>query len=101
MDLGSLPNRRDKKVKHGSSKVAKPNPSQSHPFIQIVDVDVSTPIETTPSKTPPRMIASVSSQPPPRVPLNIIENEDLAWERFREAVKDEDKFLLRHVPEGF
>ena len=32
----------------------------------------------------------VSSQPPPRVPTNIAENEDLAWERFGEAVKDED-----------
>ena len=46
------------------------------------------PIETTPSKTPPRTTASVSSQPP-KVPSNIIENEDLAWERFKEAVKDE------------
>ena len=32
----------------------------------------------------------VLSQPPPRVPANIVENEDLAWERFGEAVKDED-----------
>ena len=32
----------------------------------------------------------VSSQPPPRVPTNIIKNEDLAWECFGEAVKDED-----------
>ena len=48
------------------------------------------PIETTPSKTPPRTIASISSKPPPWVPSNIIENEDLAWERFKEAVKDED-----------
>ena len=35
-------------------------------------------------------IVPVSSQPPPRVPTNIAENEDLAWERFGEAVKDED-----------
>ena len=90
LDMGSLPSRRDKRVKHRSSKVAKPNPSQPHPSVQIVDVDVSTPIETTPSKAPPRTIASVSSQPPPRVPLNIIENKDLAWERFKEAMKDED-----------
>ena len=47
------------------------------------------PIETTPSKTPPRTTASVSSQPS-KVPSNIIENENLAWERFKEAVKDED-----------
>ena len=32
----------------------------------------------------------VLSQPPPRVPTNIVENEDLAWERFGEAVKDKD-----------
>ena len=32
----------------------------------------------------------VSSQPPPKVPTNIVENEDLAWERFGEAMKDED-----------
>ena len=32
----------------------------------------------------------VLSQPPPRVPANIVENEDLAWERFGEAVKDDD-----------
>ena len=32
----------------------------------------------------------VLSQPPPRVPTNIVENEDLAWERFGKAVKDKD-----------
>ena len=53
-------------------------------------MDVSPPVETTSSKTPPRTIISVLSQPPSRVSLNIIENEDLAWERFGEAVKDED-----------
>ena len=53
-------------------------------------MDVSPPVETTSSKTPPRTITSVSSQPSSKVSLNIIENEDLAWERFGEAVKDED-----------
>ena len=77
-------------VKHVSSKVTKPNLPPSYPSVQTIDVDVSSSIETTPSKTPPRTIASVSSQPPPKVPSNIIENEDLAWERFGEAVKDED-----------
>ena len=61
LDLGSLPSCRDKRVRHGSSKVAKPNPPQPHPSVQIVNVDMSTPIETTPSKIPPRMTASVSS----------------------------------------
>ena len=73
-----------------SSKVTKPNLPQSNPSVQTIDVDVSPPVETTSSKTPPRTIASVSSQPPSKVPSNIIENEDLAWECFGEAVKDED-----------
>ena len=51
---------------------------------------MSPPVETTSSKTPPRTIISVSSQPPSKVPSNIIENEHLARERFGEAVKDED-----------
>ena len=91
IDLGSLPSRRDKRVKRGSSQVVKPKLPQSQPFIHIVDVDSSTPIETTPSKTSSlRTIVPVSSQPPPKVPTNIVENEDLAWERFGEAMKDED-----------
>jgi len=94
IDLGSLPNqrdsRRDKRVKHGSSQVVKPKLPQSQPPVHIIDVDLSTPVKTTPSKTsPPRTTAPVSSKPP-RVPTNIIENEDLAWEHFGEAVKDKD-----------
>ena len=95
IDLGSLPSRRDsrreKKVKRGSSQVVKPKLPQSQPPIHIVDVDSSTPVENTPSKTsPPRTTALTSSQLPPRVPTNIIENEDLAWECFGEAMKGED-----------
>ena len=90
LDLGSLPSSRDKRVKHVSSKVTKPNLPQSNPTVQTIDVDVSPPVEITSSKTPPRTITSVSSQPPSKVSSNIIENEDLAWEHFGEAVKDED-----------
>ena len=91
IDLGSLPSRRDKRVKRGSSHVVKPKLPQSQLPVCIVDVDLSTPVETTLSKTsPPKTTAPVSSQPPPRVSTNIIENEDLAWERFGEVVKDED-----------
>ena len=90
MDLGCLPSRRDKRVKHASYKVTKPNLPQSNPTIQTIDVDVSPPVETTSSKTPPRMIISALSQPPSKVSSNIIENEDLAWEHFGEAVKDKD-----------
>ena len=79
IDLEGLPNRRDKRVKHGSSKVVKSKPPLSQPFIQIVDVDLSTPVESTPSKTPlSKSTVPGSSQPS----MNIIENEDLAWERF-------------------
>ena len=61
LDLGSLPSRRDKRVKHVSSKVTKPNLPQSNPTVQTIDMDVSPPLETTSSKTPPRTIISVSS----------------------------------------
>ena len=88
LDLGSHPSRRDKRVKQSSSKVAKPILPQPNLSVQTIDVDVSPPMETTSSKTPPRTITSVSSQPPPRVSSNIVENEDLAWQRFQEAVKD-------------
>ena len=95
IDLGSLPSRRDsrreKRVKRGSSQVVKPKLPQSQPPVHIVDVDSSTPVETTPSKASlPRTTTLASSQLPPKVPTNIIENEDLAWEYFGEAVKDED-----------
>ena len=54
-------------------------------------MDSSTPIETTPSKTPPsKTTVPATSQPSQHVPSNIIENEDLAWERFQRAVLDED-----------
>ena len=36
------------------------------------------------------MTVSTSSQPSQKVSSNIIENEDLAWERFKNAVTDED-----------
>ena len=52
LDLGNLPNRRGKKVKHGSSKprVVKPSLPTSQPSIQIFDVDPSIPIKVSPSK---------------------------------------------------
>ena len=55
------------------------------------DVDSSTPVETTPSQTPPsKFTVSTSSQPSQKVSSNIIENEDLAWEHFKNVVTDED-----------
>ena len=64
--------------------------------IRVYDVDLSTPTETTPSKTPPskthpsKTTAPAMSQPSTLIPTNIIENENLAWERFQKAVTDED-----------
>ena len=93
LDLGNLPSRQGKKAKHGSSKagVIQPNPPTSQPSVQIFGVDLSTPIEVTPSKTPSsKTTAPATSQPSQRIPMNLIENEDLAWERFEKAMSDED-----------
>ncbi|KAK9997518.1 hypothetical protein SO802_022204 [Lithocarpus litseifolius] len=81
--ISSFCHRGNKKAKHGSSKpeVVKsslPILPTSQPSIQVHDVDSSVPIEVTPSKT----TAPISSQPSPRIPMNPVKNEDLAWERF-------------------
>ena len=91
LDLGNLPSRRGKKAKHGSSQTAKSNLPPSQSPVKIFDVDSSTPIETTLFKTPPlKTTVPAMSQPSQRVPSNIIENEDLTWERFQKAVLDKD-----------
>ena len=91
LDLGNLPSRRgNKKAKHGLSKPEVVKPSlptpTSQPSIQVHVVDSSVPIEVTPFKT----IVPTLFQPSQRVPMNLVENEDLAWERFQKAVTDED-----------
>ena len=91
LDLGNLPNQRGKKAKHGSTQTVKLNLPSSHLFVKIYDVDSSTPTKTTPSKTPPpKTTVPATSQPSQQVPSNIIENEDLAWERFQKVVTNED-----------
>ena len=91
LDLGNLPNRRGKKAKHGSSQTVKPNIPSSQQPVKIYDVDSSTPIETTLSKSPlTKTTVPAISQPSQRVPSNIIQNEDLAWERYQKAILDED-----------
>ena len=90
LDLENLPSRRSKKTRHGSSQVVKSNPPLSHQPAQVFDVDSSTPVETTPSQTPSKLTLSTSSQPSQKVSSNIIENESLAWERFKNAIIDED-----------
>ena len=88
LDLGNLPSHRGKKAKHGSSKpgVVKPSLPTTQPSIQIFDVDSSTPVEITPSKA----TAPASSQPSQRIPMNLVENEYLAWEHFEKVASDED-----------
>ena len=78
LDLGNLPNCWGKEAKHGSSQIIKPNTSLSQQPVKIYDVDSSTPVETTSSKTPPSKTVLATSQPSQQVPSNIIENEDLA-----------------------
>ena len=91
LDLENLPSRRSKKTRHGSSQLVKSNPPPSHQPAQVFDVDSSTLVETTPSQTPPsKLTLSTSSQPSQKVSSNIIENESLAWERFKNAVTEED-----------
>ena len=91
LDIGNLPSRRRKKAKHVSSQTTKPNLPPPQPSIKMYDVDSSTPTEITPSKTPPsKTTVPATSQPSPQVPTNIIENENLAWERFQKAITDED-----------
>ncbi|XP_075652434.1 uncharacterized protein LOC142622784 [Castanea sativa] len=87
VDLTSLPSRRGKKAKSGSSRpeTARPEPT-SQPPVLVLDVDSSTPLSATPSKSP----AIDSSHPPQGISTNLLGNEDLAWERFQEAVKGED-----------
>ena len=90
LDLGNLPSWQGKKAKHGLSQTVKSTLPLSQPSVQIFDVDSSTPIETTRSKTPsPKTTVPATSQPSQRVLSNITKNEDLAWERFQKAVSNE------------
>ena len=83
--LGSLRScRGHKKAKHGSSNFVKPGfvvppASSKQPSIQILDLDSSIPAETTSSK----LAETILSKPPRSIPMNLLENEGLAWERFQ------------------
>ena len=83
IDLENLPSRhKEKRAKHKPSKpgVVKPGlpvvPPIQQPFVRIHDADTE-PVRDPSSKTIP-----TSSQPSRRVPMNLLENGDLAWERF-------------------
>ena len=93
INLRNLPSRQGhKKVKHGLSKsrVSKLGsvvpPASQQPSIQIHYLDSSILAKVTPSKP----VVTSSSQPSRRVPMNLLENEDLAWERFQQIVTNKD-----------
>ena len=91
LDIGNLPCERGKKAKHAPSQTVKPNPPPPQSSIKIYDVDLSTWTETTLSKTlPSKRTVPATSQPFAHVPTHIIENENLAWERFQKAITGED-----------
>ena len=93
IDLGDLPScRGHKKAKHrlSKSRVSKlgllvPLAFQQ-PSIQIHDLDSSIPVGVTRSK----LVVTSLSQPSKRVPMNLLENEDLTWEMFQQVVTNED-----------
>ncbi|KAL0013583.1 hypothetical protein SO802_000652 [Lithocarpus litseifolius] len=86
--------RKEKKAKYRSSKprVVKPSlpvlPTQQ-PSVQIHDID-SEPRDPPSMDAPSIAKVLASSQHSRRVPQNLIENKDLAWERFEKVVTDQD-----------
>jgi len=90
VDLGDLPSRRGKDKKQKSSRlqgVKSPPASSLESPVQILDPE--------PRDPPSRKVASTihaptSSSAPREVPQNLLENEDLSWERFSKAVTDVD-----------
>ncbi|XP_075634358.1 uncharacterized protein LOC142606879 [Castanea sativa] len=90
INLENLPSRRAKHRRSSkpgvvSPAVPVPPPSQS-PSIQILDVESS----ELAHPPPPKTSVPTSSQPPVEVASNLLESEDLAWERFEKAVSGED-----------
>ena len=59
------------------------------PSVQVFNVD-SEPEDPPSVQIPSIVNVPASSQPSQRVPQNLIENEDLAWERFEKVVTNED-----------
>ena len=88
IDLENLPSCcKEKRVKHRLSKPGLPIlPTSQQLSIQIQDLDQSK-LDIIPSS---KTIVPTSSQPSQRVPLNLIEKEDLAWERFEKVMTDEN-----------
>ena len=94
VDLGDLPSRRGKDKQHTSSRPqaapqgAKfPPPSSLESPVQILDPE---PRDPSSRKVASTIHAPTSSSAPREVPQNLLENEDLSWERFSKAVTDVD-----------
>ena len=93
VDVDSLPSRRGhKKSKHGLSKfgVVKlgsiiPPASAKPASVQVLNLDLSNPV-----KVPSKPVETTSSKPPKSIPMTLLENEDLAWEKFQQVVNDKD-----------
>ena len=88
IDLENHPSRhKEKRAKHRSFKPGLSTfPTSKQPSIKIQDIDSSEPARVPLSK----IVMPASSQPSQRVPMNLLENEDLAWERFEKDVIGED-----------
>ncbi|KAL0015281.1 hypothetical protein SO802_002350 [Lithocarpus litseifolius] len=94
IDLGKLPSRRrEKRVKHGPSKIGVVQ-FGSVPPVQQTPVhghDVDDKLFDPPSMHMPSTAqVPVSPQPSSQVPLKLLGDEDLAWERFERIVTDQD-----------
>ena len=92
VDLGDLPSRRGREKKHKSSKsqdVKSPPASNLESLVQVLAFDPE------PKDPPSKKISSIvhaptSSTLSKEVPQHLLENKDLAWERFSTTVTDVD-----------
>ena len=89
--MGDLPSRCGREKKHKSSK---PQDVKSTPLVsnqgspvQILNLDLE-PKDPLSKKVSSTVNAPTSSLPSKEVPQHLLENEDLAWERFTTAVTD-------------
>ena len=100
VDLGDLPSRRGREKKHKSTKpqdVKSPPPvsNQGSP-VQILTLD-SEPKDPPSKKVSSIVHAPTSSLPSKEVPQHLLENKDLAWERFTTAATNVESLLTLHL----
>ncbi|KAK9998150.1 hypothetical protein SO802_017753 [Lithocarpus litseifolius] len=65
-----------------------PPTSTKPPSAQVINLDLSNPV-----KVPSKPAETTSSKPPRSIPMTLLKNEDLAWEKFQQVVDDEDIFV--------